>query len=55
MIWLKMNALLITVIFLNTAFEENLTVLLHIHRIENRRETESVMYLMKIIFVLLFL
>ena len=49
MIWLKMN------IFKHCAFEENLTVLLHIHRIENRRETESVMYLMKIIFVLLFL
>jgi len=30
-------------------------MLLHIHKIENRRETESVMYLIKIIFVLLFL
>ena len=42
-------------IFEHCAFEENLTVLLHIHRIENRRETEYVMYLMKIIFVFLFL
>ena len=30
-------------------------VLLHIHRIENGRETESVMYLINIISVLLFL
>jgi len=54
MVWLQMNALSITVMFLNTAFEENLIVLLHMHRIENGRETESVMYLIKIICVLLF-
>jgi len=55
MVWLQMNALLITNSFEYCAFEENLTVFLHIHKIENRRETESVMYLIKIISVLLFL
>jgi len=42
-------------VFEHCAFEENLIVLLHMHRIENGRETESVMYLIKIISVLLFL